>query len=63
VLEVLSPLIAAGSLEEVRLMLLSIIPHHPRAVQQMLHDLNQLCPVTAEAANAAAEEMEEGEIR
>jgi hypothetical protein len=29
----------------------------------MLHDLNQICTVTVEAADAAAGEMEEGEIR
>jgi hypothetical protein len=68
VLAVLSPLIATGSLEEARLMLLRIISYHPRPIQQLLHDMNQLCTATVEAAvveaaNVADVDMEDGEIR
>jgi hypothetical protein len=67
-LEVLGPLMAPASLDEVRLMLLRIIPLHPRATQQLLYDMDQVCNATIEAAggaavNAAEEDMEDGEIR
>jgi hypothetical protein len=67
-LEVLGPLMAPASLDEVRLMLLRIIPLHPRATQQLLYDMDQVCNATIEAAggaavNTAEEDMEDGEIR